>query len=70
MIIFVIFFRPKSVIFDLVMKVTARQQSGQEIYTQTVKVEVYTPPVVHPHDIFLVPGASFVVRAFYNCAPC
>lgn len=43
------------------LHVTARQQSGHEIYSQTVKVEVYTPPVVHPNDIFLVPGASFVV---------
>lgn len=41
--------------------VTARQQTGQEIYSQTITVEVYTLPVVHPRDIFLVPGAYFVL---------
>ncbi|XP_074274983.1 nuclear pore complex protein GP210 isoform X2 [Silene latifolia] len=41
--------------------VTARQQSGLEILSQTIKVEVYNSPVMHPSDIFLVPGASYVV---------
>ncbi|GMP29371.1 hypothetical protein CsSME_00004505 [Camellia sinensis var. sinensis] len=41
--------------------VSARQQSGQEILSQPIKVEVYAPPTLHPSDIFLVPGASYVL---------
>ncbi|KAK9272744.1 hypothetical protein L1049_003121 [Liquidambar formosana] len=41
--------------------VSARQHSGREILSQPMKVEVYAPPKIHPHDIFLVPGASYVL---------
>ncbi|PSS30358.1 Nuclear pore complex protein [Actinidia chinensis var. chinensis] len=41
--------------------VSAQQQSGEEISSQTIKVEVYAPPRLHPSDIFLVPGASYVL---------
>ncbi|KAL5860539.1 hypothetical protein ACOSQ4_001835 [Xanthoceras sorbifolium] len=41
--------------------VSTRQQSGQEIVSQAIKVEVYAPPRIHPLDIFLVPGASYVL---------
>ncbi|KAL9246241.1 hypothetical protein vseg_019803 [Gypsophila vaccaria] len=41
--------------------VTARQQSGLEILSQTITVEVYDFPVVRPSNIFLVPGASYVI---------
>ncbi|KAL7256965.1 hypothetical protein ACSBR1_010830 [Camellia fascicularis] len=41
--------------------VSARQQSGREILSQPIKVEVYAPPILHPSDIFLVPGASYVL---------
>ncbi|KAK9676341.1 hypothetical protein RND81_11G070500 [Saponaria officinalis] len=41
--------------------VTARQQSGLEILSQAITVEVYDFPVVLPSDIFLLPGASYVV---------
>ncbi|XP_052195537.1 nuclear pore complex protein GP210 isoform X2 [Diospyros lotus] len=41
--------------------VSARQQSGREIFSQRIKVEVYAPPKLHPSDIFLVPGASYVL---------
>ncbi|XP_073140167.1 nuclear pore complex protein GP210 [Henckelia pumila] len=37
------------------------QHSGLEILSQPVKVEVYAPPSVHPSNIFLVPGSSFVL---------
>ncbi|CAI9763181.1 unnamed protein product [Fraxinus pennsylvanica] len=37
------------------------QHSGNEILTQPVKVEVYAPPRIHPSNIFLVPGASYVL---------
>ncbi|KAL2529004.1 Nuclear pore complex protein [Forsythia ovata] len=37
------------------------QQSGHEILSQPVKVEVYAPPRIHPGNIFLVPGASYVL---------
>ncbi|KAH9624818.1 hypothetical protein KSS87_018134 [Heliosperma pusillum] len=48
--------------------VTARQHSGLEILSQTIKVEVYNSPVVHPSNMFLVPGASYVriVATFYG----
>ncbi|PRQ54034.1 putative invasin/intimin cell-adhesion [Rosa chinensis] len=41
--------------------VSALQQSGHEILSQPIMVEVYAAPEVHPHDIFLVPGASYVL---------
>ncbi|GAB2279011.1 hypothetical protein Dimus_013676 [Dionaea muscipula] len=41
--------------------VSVRQQSGYQISSQHIKVEVYASPVVHPPDIFLVPGASYVL---------
>ncbi|KAF8399768.1 hypothetical protein HHK36_015638 [Tetracentron sinense] len=41
--------------------VSAIQRSGHEILSRPIKVEVYAPPRIHPHDIFLVPGASYVV---------
>uniref|UniRef100_A0A7N0ZVJ4 Uncharacterized protein n=1 Tax=Kalanchoe fedtschenkoi TaxID=63787 RepID=A0A7N0ZVJ4_KALFE len=41
--------------------VSARQHSGREVFSQTVKVEVYEAPRIHPEDIFLVPGAYFVL---------
>ncbi|PIN01198.1 Nuclear pore complex, gp210 component [Handroanthus impetiginosus] len=40
---------------------SAVQPSGHEILSQPVKVEVYAPPSIHPSDIFLVPGASYVI---------
>ncbi|KAG8384867.1 hypothetical protein BUALT_Bualt04G0163000 [Buddleja alternifolia] len=40
---------------------SAIQQSGHEIRSQPVKVEVYAPPIIYPTDIFLVPGASYVL---------
>ncbi|OVA20622.1 Bacterial Ig-like [Macleaya cordata] len=41
--------------------VSARQRSGHEIFSDPIKVEVYAPPRIHPGDIFLVPGASYVL---------
>ncbi|CAK7328122.1 unnamed protein product [Dovyalis caffra] len=41
--------------------VSARQQSGHEVLSQTVKIEVYAPLRIHPDDIFLVPGASYML---------
>ncbi|XP_004304654.1 PREDICTED: nuclear pore membrane glycoprotein 210-like [Fragaria vesca subsp. vesca] len=41
--------------------VSAMQQSGHEIFSQPIMVEVYAAPEIHPHDIFLVPGASYVL---------
>ncbi|CAD5333574.1 unnamed protein product [Arabidopsis thaliana] len=41
--------------------VSARQQSGGKVLSQTIKVEVYSPPRLHPQGIFLVPGASYVL---------
>ncbi|GFP93457.1 nuclear pore complex protein gp210 [Phtheirospermum japonicum] len=40
---------------------SATQHSGHEIRSQPVTVEVYAPPRIHPVDIFLVPGASYVL---------
>ncbi|KAL3833124.1 hypothetical protein ACJIZ3_007860 [Penstemon smallii] len=40
---------------------SAIQHSGQVIRSQPIKVEVYAPPRIHPSDIFLVPGASYVL---------
>ncbi|KAJ9135376.1 hypothetical protein P3X46_032567 [Hevea brasiliensis] len=41
--------------------VSAKQQSGHEILSQPIKIEVYAPLRIHPHDIFLVPGSSYVL---------
>ncbi|CAB4305668.1 unnamed protein product [Prunus armeniaca] len=41
--------------------VSAVQQSGHEILSQPIMVEVYAPPIIHPQDIFLVPGAAYVL---------
>ncbi|XP_062106942.1 nuclear pore complex protein GP210 isoform X1 [Humulus lupulus] len=43
------------------LHVTAVRQSRQEILSQPIKIEVYAPPRIHPHDIFLAPGAYFVL---------
>lgn len=40
---------------------SAVQPSGHEILSQPVKLEVYAPPRIHPSDIFLVPGASYML---------
>ncbi|KAL0662458.1 hypothetical protein Bca4012_099295 [Brassica carinata] len=41
--------------------VSARQESGDKVVSQTIKLEVYAPPRLHPQGIFLVPGASYVL---------
>lgn len=41
--------------------VSARQHFGREILSQPIMVEVYAMPRLHPSDIFLVPGASYVL---------
>ncbi|KAF5204727.1 Nuclear pore membrane glycoprotein [Thalictrum thalictroides] len=41
--------------------VSARKRSGHEILSQHIKVEVYAQPMIHPDDIFLVPGASYAL---------
>ncbi|XWS40691.1 hypothetical protein CRYUN_Cryun17cG0017400 [Craigia yunnanensis] len=41
--------------------VSARRHSGHEILSQAIKVEVYAPPTIHPPNIFLVPGASYLL---------
>ncbi|CAI9087870.1 OLC1v1022055C1 [Oldenlandia corymbosa var. corymbosa] len=41
---------------------SARQHSGHEVVSQSIKLEVYSPPRLHPQEIFLVPGASYVLR--------
>lgn len=46
-------------------QVSIRQQSGQEIVSQQIKIEVYAPPRIKPDEIFLVPGASYVVSFFF-----
>ncbi|KAL8043788.1 hypothetical protein ABFX02_08G007800 [Erythranthe guttata] len=40
---------------------SAIKPSGHKILSQLVMLEVYAPPEVHPSDIFLVPGSSYVV---------
>ncbi|KAK3033069.1 hypothetical protein RJ639_035695 [Escallonia herrerae] len=44
-----------------ILYLSARQHSGHEILSQPIKVEVYAAPSIHPSDIFLVPGASYVL---------
>ncbi|KAH1248383.1 Nuclear pore complex protein [Glycine max] len=41
--------------------VSAIQHLGHVIQSQAIKVEVYAAPRIHPHDIFLLPGASYVL---------
>ncbi|KAF7130117.1 hypothetical protein RHSIM_Rhsim10G0015700 [Rhododendron simsii] len=41
--------------------ISAKQHSGRQILSQPIKVEVYAPPILHPSDIFLAPGASYVL---------
>ncbi|XP_022152143.1 nuclear pore complex protein GP210 isoform X1 [Momordica charantia] len=41
--------------------VSILQQSGREILSEPIKIEVYAPPRVHPNDIFLLPGASYML---------
>ncbi|KAI4350639.1 hypothetical protein L6164_005077 [Bauhinia variegata] len=41
--------------------VSAKQHSGHEIRSQPIKVEVYAPPRIHPDNVFLLPGASYVL---------
>lgn len=41
--------------------ISTKQQTGQQILSQPIKVEVYAPPTLHPSDIFLAPGASYVL---------
>ncbi|PKI75128.1 hypothetical protein CRG98_004463, partial [Punica granatum] len=43
------------------LHVSFRQKSGNELLTQQIKIEVYAPPIIHPRDIFLAPGASYVL---------
>ncbi|XP_068664790.1 nuclear pore complex protein GP210 isoform X3 [Aristolochia californica] len=43
------------------LHVSARRQSGHELLSQLVKVEVYAPLQLLPEDIFLSPGASYVL---------
>ncbi|CBI34863.3 unnamed protein product, partial [Vitis vinifera] len=45
-----------------ILYVSARQASGYEIASNQIKVEVYAPPRIHPPDIFLVPGAAYVLN--------
>ncbi|XP_050223905.1 nuclear pore complex protein GP210 [Mercurialis annua] len=43
------------------LHVTVKQHSGHEILSQPIKIEVYEPLRIHPQDIFLVPGSSYVL---------
>lgn len=38
-----------------------KQQSGHELQSQPIKIEVYAPPRIHPYKLSLAPGASYVV---------
>jgi hypothetical protein len=42
-------------------QVSAMQRSGHVVQSQAIRVEVYKAPRIHPHEIFLVPGASYMV---------
>ncbi|CAA6668012.1 unnamed protein product [Spirodela intermedia] len=42
------------------LSVSVRRRSGREIYSQIIKVEVYAQLRIHPDNIFLTPGASYV----------
>lgn len=41
--------------------VSVKQQSGHELQSQPIKIEVYAPPRIHPYELSLAPGASYVV---------
>ncbi|KAL2335736.1 hypothetical protein Fmac_016949 [Flemingia macrophylla] len=41
--------------------VSTVQHLGHVIQSQAIKVEVYAAPRIQPHDIFLLPGASYVL---------
>ncbi|XP_019442522.1 PREDICTED: nuclear pore complex protein GP210 [Lupinus angustifolius] len=41
--------------------VSAMQHFGNLVQSQAMKVEVYAPPRIHPSEIFLLPGASYVL---------
>ncbi|KAM7268816.1 hypothetical protein ACFE04_010982 [Oxalis oulophora] len=41
--------------------VSIKHQSGYEIVSQPIKIEVYASPRIQPHTIFLVPGANYGV---------
>ncbi|XP_045812556.1 nuclear pore complex protein GP210 isoform X2 [Trifolium pratense] len=41
--------------------VSAMQHSGHVVQSQAIRVEVYKAPRIHPHEIFLLPGASYVL---------
>lgn len=41
--------------------VSAMQQFEHVIQSQAIRVEVYKAPRIHPHEIFLLPGASYVL---------
>lgn len=40
---------------------SARRHSGEEVRSQSIKLEVYAPPRIYPSYVFVVPGASFVL---------
>ncbi|CAN0904175.1 Nuclear pore complex protein GP210 [Linum grandiflorum] len=42
--------------------VSARQQSGHEILSQPIQVEVFAPLKLQPEEIFLAPGASYMLN--------
>ncbi|XP_030530756.1 nuclear pore complex protein GP210 isoform X1 [Rhodamnia argentea] len=41
--------------------VSVKQQSGHELRSQPIKIEVYAPPRIHPYELSLAPGASYVL---------
>ncbi|XP_027187547.1 nuclear pore complex protein GP210 isoform X1 [Cicer arietinum] len=41
--------------------VSAIQHFGHVVQSQAIRVEVYKAPRIHPHEIFLLPGASYVL---------
>lgn len=40
---------------------SARRHSGEEVRSQSIKLEVYVPPRIHPSSVYVVPGASYVL---------
>lgn len=40
---------------------SARRHSGEEVRSQSIKLEVYAPPRIYPSYVFVVPGASYVL---------
>ncbi|KAI4366879.1 hypothetical protein MLD38_022689 [Melastoma candidum] len=41
--------------------VSAKQRSGNDLRSAPIKIEIYAQPRIHPEEIFVAPGASFVV---------